>query len=423
MKSPKHLQQFITGSAFVLLGNFIIGFLNYFTRRAMAEQLSVVDYGSFYAAFSLFAIITSFLDMGLGHAGTVFVAEQKERIRETFSLLFLLKSFIGISFGCFIFIFRKSIALHYLSGDVSDMIGLFGLYVCLVTINSVFHAYFFGKKLFAANSIFLCSISATILIGASLLIPRYQLSGAVSAYCIAYALFIPIQLIYVFRHGHFFLSARIGGDLSYKLLSLIGVLAIISSIRTILFYIDSVMLTKMQGAEATAVYNIALPVTQLVLSLLALSSVFLPIAIDFAKNKEYSRLKVYVHWAAVCTFLMMPFFVFFSICWGNFLIRIMFKASYVDSASVLLPYLLVGYLFANLAFFITQIFIAVKKMKILLATSLFVVALNITLNYIFISWYGVKGAAIATMVSYFVYSAVLYIAILLYLKHNGENNG
>ena len=72
--SKSHLKIFICGSAVSLLGTVLLGIVNYLTRRFLCCSLSIADYGTFYSAFALLAMVFGICDLGLTQSGTMLIA-------------------------------------------------------------------------------------------------------------------------------------------------------------------------------------------------------------------------------------------------------------------------------------------------------------------------------------------------------------
>ncbi len=419
MNLPNHLKLFISGSLITIGGNMVLGLINYLVRRTMAERLSATDYGCFFGAFSLLAILLAFLDLGMVNAGTILIAEEHEKNGEIFSLLFFLKMILGLTAAVIIFLLRNVIADHYLGGTGAAMTGVLAFFVLFNALDGTFVSYYCGHKFYQTGNIFRCSIAFLLLMLVFSLSRTFAAVGAAAAYVLAYVVFCPIQLFWICRNGKFRLTTKISPYTGKRLLALIGILAVITCMQTLLFNMDSVMLTLMCGPEATAVYNIALPITQLLLSVLVFASVFLPMAVDMVGQKRYDRLRRYVGGALFCTLAVLPC-VFWGSRWcGGFLIALFFKSSYSYSAAPVLPWLMSGYLLFSFGSFVTQILIAMRRMTLLLSISTATVACNFALNCLLIQLYGASGAAMATFFAYALFAALTLAAFVRKSESSG----
>lgn len=410
---PNHLRLFISGSLITIGGNIILGFINYLVRRVMVYQLPATDYGCFFGAFSLLSILLAFLDLGMVNAGTVLIAEQQEKKGEVFSLIFFLKLLSGLIVATILFFLHNFIANSYLGGNGATILGILAFFVLFNCLNGAFISYYNGNKFYQVGSFFRCAIAAVLLALVFLLTREFATTGAATAYLLAYAIFCPFQLIWVCHNGKFRLTTKIPFETMKRFLALIGILAVITCMQTLLFNLDSVMLTWLHGPEATAAYNVALPITQLLLTILVFASVFLPIATDLVKQREFNRLRHYVIGALFCTLAALPC-VFLGSRWvGSFLVALLFKDSYVQAAAPVLPWLMNGYLLFSFGSFVTQILIVMRCVWFLLWISGATVISNFIMNYYLIRTRGASGAAMATFVSYSFF-AILNLCCFLW---------
>ena len=89
MKLPDHLKLFISGTLISIIGNIVLGLINYLVRRVMAENLTQAEYGKFYGVFALISIIVAIFEFGVVNAGTVLIAENQPQRNMFFSFLLL----------------------------------------------------------------------------------------------------------------------------------------------------------------------------------------------------------------------------------------------------------------------------------------------------------------------------------------------
>jgi len=400
MKFPEHLRLFISGSAITIGGNVVLGLLNYLVRRTLALQLTPFDYGLFYGSFSLISTILGFLDLGMTNAGTVLIAEDEKKADGTFSSIWILKVIFGAVAALLFFLLRHVIAAHYLDGQGADMLGLLAVCILFATIDGAYVSYYCGKKLYQAGTFFRCSIAGLLLGLVYFLSTRWGITGVAASFALAYMIFCPIQLWWISRHGRFKFFHGNDPEGWKRLFLMIGVLAIISGMQTLLFNMDSVMLTALRGPEETAVYNIVLPITQLLLAFCVFASVFTPIAVNLVKVGAFHLLKKYVLAGTIITAGLLPAVFFGGVWCGRFVISILFRSDYAEAAMPILPWLLCAYLVSSLAMFLVQILVAMRRTKSLIVTAILTVVCNLVLNFLLIRYDGARGAAIATFLSY-----------------------
>ncbi len=408
MKLPEHLKTFITGSLITIGGNLVIGLSNYLVRRTMVFQLSELEYGCFYGAFSLVLILTAIADLGLVNTGTVLISENRQKANIFFSAVLYIKMLIAGGVSILFYVFRGKIATHYLGGMGSNMLVLLSFFIFLVAVSDAFNAYFYGNKFFRSSCIFR-SITAFLLWGAVILLTKNGSgSGAAAAYIIAYLTTIIIQFFWISRRDKICSPFLISRSLYGKIIKFSGPLAVIACIQIILANLDSVMLTYLCGPETVAIYNVALPITQLLLSVLIFATVFLPIATDLAKAEKYNQLKKYAYYGLFITGVGLPLLFWICKLGGEFLITLLFKSSYAEPAARLLPWLMCGYWLFAAGAFIMQILIAMRRVKVLLVIVISTLCCNIILNYCLIKRFAELGASLSAFLSYLFFTVAVF---------------
>lgn len=84
--------------------------------------------------------------------------------------------------------------------------------------------------------------------------------------------------------------------------------------------------------------------------------------------------------------------------------------------------LIIGYLFHSLAGYLGTVYTTVKKTKILFYSTAIAAGCNIVLNIILVKIFGTMGAAIATLVSYFVAFMIRRVDVKKYIKIESETS-
>ncbi|GAI17309.1 unnamed protein product, partial [marine sediment metagenome] len=132
-----YMRKAIRGVGIVFSLSILAAFINYLVRLVLARNLSVEDYGLFYAALALVLFIGLFKTLGLNKALGKFVAEFKVKKRydliknsiiSSFSMQFILSGLIAL----FLIIFSDFFALNYLRRpDASIVIKILAIVIWL----------------------------------------------------------------------------------------------------------------------------------------------------------------------------------------------------------------------------------------------------------------------------------------------------
>lgn len=172
--------------------------------------------------------------------------------------------------------------------------------------------------------------------------------------------------------------------------------------------IDQVMIKNFMTDEAVGLYSAAVRLSEMwfFVPQLVCSSVF-PAIINSRKTDPilYRRrmgwLYSFMFWLAVAIAIPISFF-------SHFIIGVIFGAAYLASAGVLRVYVWAG-ISVFLGTAIGQYLVAENFTKIYFIATFSGAVINIILNLVLISHYGIIGAAIATLISYSWVIVVLFL--------------
>lgn len=173
-------------------------------------------------------------------------------------------------------------------------------------------------------------------------------------------------------------------------------LALASAAATVYTRCDSVMLGMMLSTTEVGIYSISSKLISTIQMLIVpiQTTIFIKM-IDWFDNKEkyernYIRITSIMTWIAILgvllSFIILPE------------ILSLLKPEYLPALDVY-KILSVGSIFAYNAILRSSHFTLIKKGNILMITQLITVIINIILNYLFISVWGMNGAALATVIS------------------------
>ncbi len=234
------------------------------------------------------------------------------------------------------------------------------------------------------------------------------LNGIVASYTLAIVVTWLCVAVYSFRKQRVVpLSLRSGGfgrELLRFSLPVFGV-----AIMGLVFaWTDTLMLGRYAGPADVGIYNIAISLVRLLTFVIGSAGfVFMPLVGElFSKglNEEIRRVyQVLSKWVFSATLPI--FFVLFF--FPEMTITFLFEQRYAVSAESL-RILSLGYMFYVFMGLNTLVITALGLQKELVKTSIAGIVLNIVLNYLLIKkmGMGIQGAAIATAVSYTVFSSM-----------------
>ena len=409
-----YLKIFFRGSSVSLAGTGLVGIVNYLVRRKMSIDLPIAEYGAFYSMFALFSLVFALADIGLTQTGTLMIAsaEDPRRREAVFSQLFFLKGVSSILCSCGIVVFFEASGRAEL---IAPGLLLMGVFFVFQTLNGTLQALWNGLKKFGTQQFFYlltAGLTLALLYGTR---GAGTLGKATLCFTIASGAVLLGGLIYSQIGGLGRLRLQFRREICRTLVLTGGQIAISTSLLSFMYHLDTIMLNALRGPESAGMYNVALPLMQIVQALMVFPAVFLPIAVEMERQEEYVKLLRFVGGAVLVTAAAVgPVWGFFH--WsGAFLIRILFDAKYVAAAPAA-TVLCVGLLFFTLGNFLLQIMFCLRKTGVMVAISVAAAVSNFVLNYVLIGRYDFLGAAQATLLSYLIFALLTGAALTYVLK-------
>lgn len=212
---------------------------------------------------------------------------------------------------------------------------------------------------------------------------------------------LPVFLIAVYIVFYFFKKSRPTVNGQYWKFAITYSLPIIPHgiSQVILSSFDRIMIKNMIGAAEAGLYNFAFTIYSLVKVVsTSLDNVWKPWIYEKMDAKDYSAIKR----QATKYAFGMALFTAMVVMVAPELIKILGAREYWESTSCVVPVVIGGY-FAFIYTLPVMIEYFYGKTKFIAAGTMLAAALNVVLNYIFISRFGYIAAAYTTMLTYFLY--------------------
>jgi O-antigen/teichoic acid export membrane protein len=190
-------------------------------------------------------------------------------------------------------------------------------------------------------------------------------------------------------------------------------------------YADILMLGPIKGPEAVGLYKVAFQVAMLAgFTLQAVSVAIGPTIASLHVKRERARLQRVITQGTRAAFLIsLPL----GLAWvlaGRWFLAMLFGQEYIGTAMTL-ALLTVGQLINLIAGPVHQVLIMTSHEDKATKGWALAVGINVSLNAIFIPWWGIEGAAIATLVSMVVWNILLavwiYKELSIYMSVLGSN--
>lgn len=416
---PSNIENFLRGSLVTFSGALLLGILNYFVRRVLANGLPAKDYGFLFASMSLILLTLAFLDLGLGKASTIlqsrYLSEgNAEQSGTIYSLTFWLKLGLGLVTALVFWLLTPFLLTHYFKYEPGGFtFRTLSVSIPLAAAGGVLLATLDAHRAFGAKVVLTCIRSSVVLLSVFLFFTMGFSKGVSMAYIAGplVVIIVGIPLIRL-RHGQ---SPSLN-DLTkaspvlHELFHLSKWVAVSTTGLLAMYNLDTLMLAYFTDMEHVALYNIALPIMQIIQSMMIFPIVFLPIATRMWHQKEIAELRNVCHVVISLMVILLWPITFFFLFNGQLVVTLLFDAKYTGAA------LAAAILCAAMCVFVICQFLlnvlnAMGRQQVVGKIVLMGVVVNGVANVVLIYFLGIEGAALATCVSYVVIAVAAFIVL------------
>jgi O-antigen/teichoic acid export membrane protein len=383
------------------IGQGINVIVNFLFLPYMARVLSYEDYGSYGQVLLISSFTIALFSFGLSQIIFVYLTKKDTQGSVLTSNLFagLLLGFLS----CGALFFSSDLFANYLENPaISRLIKIYSFTSIFIIPFASINAYLVFKDK-VKSSVGISVLSN--LIKVILVVYAIQIHESIGLSL----LFIGISSIIQFSIGCFLIRNKVNFSFPKQLLleqlqkglplGLTGILG------TGILYIDGLMVSKIEGVEAFAIYrNGAIEVPYLAAVYASIAAIILPeVAKLYAKGSfaEIVRLKKKVIQNTMM--ITYPVLIFLLFNATDFIILYLGE-KYSESALIFAVFNLTLLMRVN---DYHDVIVSANRSKLLLCYYGFVFILNVILNYFFIIYLGILGAAIATVSSLFIFAYIL----------------
>ncbi|MGZ4851487.1 MAG: flippase [Candidatus Bathyarchaeia archaeon] len=369
-----------------------------------ARYLGPELFGLLTFALAFTGILGLLLDLGLNNLAVREVSRDKSRANKYISNITFIKLIMGaITFGL------AAVAVHSLgyTGETIAVVYLLTLSTVFAAVTASFYVIFQSFERMEYQSVAGILSSLLMLTGAIILISRgagvvafAATSLITSALVLGYSFFVYVRKFQLFKAE---------ADLNFWWPTIRQALpfGLSSVFVTIYFWIDSLMLSLIQGNQAVGFYNAGY---RLVFSLLFIPSVF-STAVFPAMSRFYisSRDALQLMWKEFLRFMLIlsiPIAVGTTLLAGR-IVALIFGEGYAPSVAVLqlLIWSLV-FIFANATF--VRLFESANKQIVVTKITGLMVIINVAINLVLIPKFSYVGASFAILITEFIALVILF---------------
>ena len=416
----------VRGAATIFVISILAAFLGYLIRFLLARNLSVEEFGLFYAIFAFLGLLGIFKSLGFDKALIKFIPEFKHQrknnlIKSSIIYVSIIQLITNTIIIVLIYLLSNYLSIHFFhNNQASVILKLMAIAFFIDSFVFVLKFAFQGfqkMKLFAGiDLIRMILILIVVFIGFKL---NYKILSPVAAYII-----VPLVLIFIFTpilikivfpkfiKSKFVLDVKI-----FKKISKYSLFVMAGGVGTlILGYTDSIVLTYFSGLENVGLYNIALPTARVLIFFpMAIMGVLLPLTSELWVKKEKVLLKAGIDLLYKYSIIVILPLVFIMLSFTELLINVLYGKSYI-LASNAMKILVIGMIFATLFAINSSFFSGIGKPKIITKIVYTAAIFNLISNLILIPIIGIIGAALTTTIGYFIMMLMGLIIIRKFIK-------
>jgi O-antigen/teichoic acid export membrane protein len=411
----------IKGFAIVFVMNIIAAFLGYLIRIVLARNLTVAEYGLFFAIFTLINFLSVFIGLGTGEALVKYIPEflvkkKHDMIKNSLIIALLMTSMTIIILAILLLVFSDFLAKHYFKNALAVPVLLLFIFIMLLSnlkgiLRYVFQAF---QKMTLYSLVYLAENFLILVLFLCFFAFKKNIFSAAYAQVAAYFIVSLVFSFSVFRVFNFFkYKISLKKELFKKLLRF-GIPVMASGIGGIIIvYTDTLVLTYFRPMEEVGVYNVVVP-TAMILQFFATSiaTMVFPMVAELWAKKRKDYLALGLKMLYQYSFVIITPAALLLLSFSRIVLRLMFGEQYVIGA-VAMQVLLIGIIFLGLHSITSTILGGIGKpaisTKILLEGAL----INFLLNLLIIPKLGMIGAALTSLIAY----AYVAIRCIFKLKH------
>ncbi len=409
-KKINYTKKAVRSVGIVFFVSLISAFIAYLIRFVLAKNLSVEDYGLFYAVLSIILLVVLIEKLGLDEALTKFIAEfrarkKKSLIKSSIISIFFITSAMSILLTIVLIMSSNFLAVNYFHNPKAQiLIILLAVFLIFRQVTFLIKGIFRGFGDMANYSLLDMTRNVLILLicfigflfTKSILVPAF-------AYLLSSIFLIIIFIPLIFKIFPEFKEIRLrySRPLILRLLKFGMPMILGSACLFILEYIDTIMLTYFSGLRSVGLYNVAYPLASILSYFgVAVATVVFPFASELWAMRYKDKLQAGVNLIYRYAFIIMWPFSVIMFAFPELVLSVFFGAKYLE-ASAPLKILSIGMLFLALANINGQIISGIGKPKTFTKIIVISSLLNVILNLILVPLYDILGASIATSLSFF----------------------
>src|SRR3989338_10278453 len=399
----------LKNAVIVFVISIVAAFIGYFVRIFFARNLTVEEFGLFYATIAFLGFFSFFKGLGLDTALTFFIPKftaksEFQNIKNSIIYASIVLLVNNIIFLIIILIFAKYLGVNFLKHDFGPIVLILmaiSLFVdsFVFLIKSSFQGF---QKMGLFSSVDIIRMILILAISLIFFKMDYGILSPVIAYIITSLILLFVYFPFLYKNFDAFTKNKFFWDKPlFKRLRKYGIQVIlISSVGIVIGYSDQLMITYFRGLEEVGIYSAVLPTAMLTWYITsAIGYVLLPITSELWNKGMKKELRKGIELIYRFSLILMLPASLLIITFSDIILESFYGSNYVVGSTAL-KILAVGIMLHSFHGINGGIFSGIGKPDIITKIAGTGAILNILLNFALIPEFGFLGAAIATLVTY-----------------------
>jgi len=388
------------GTLWIMFSQIVFMFSNYLIHIFLGRTFGPELYGVFGIVLSLIVIVQIFLQKGLPQAVSKFIAEHKDKQKSIYKTSIRLQFYLAAFFTLIYFLGADMIATSFLKDpELTNYLRFSSILILPMAFFALYSSGFLnGARLFKQQSYtrVIHSLAKLFLVFLAVFV-GFRIYGLVGAYIIA-------TIIAFFAAKFFFKVKQTEVLFSKKKLIFFALpIIIFSAAYKLTRYLDLLFIKRILADDSLAgFYTSAMTLSEISLFLFAaLPFTLLPSISKSTAEKDIKTTNSYINKSLRYALLLMIPLAFLISATSKNIISLLYSSKFIDAAPAL-SILVFGATFLSLFSINCSIITGSGKPKIAMLFGSILIPISISLNYLLIPVYGIKGAAISTTITTFL---------------------
>ena len=410
----------VFGVGIIILLHLVAALFGYGFRFVLARNLTVEEYGLFYSVLAFFLLFSTIKDLGIGNALVItlpklWLKKKWGSVKSCVLMTYGFKLVLGGVFALLFWFLAPWLADNlFKTNEAAYLLRIMAVVFFLGVNEEIFISVFLGLQKY---SHFACiELFKKIFLFAFLLVfLKYGLQAPAFAY-LTTAIVLPFVLYALLRRTFPRIEAGAFSGPELKTLVLLGLPFVINTATySIVSYFDTLLLTSQRTLHEVGLYNVALPTAMAVLYFLyAFDSVIQPLASELYHAKKKNKLGLGLSLLHKYVFTGILLICMLLVVYAGPLIHLLYGQAFLPAVNTL-RMLMIGILCYSITLMNLSVLSGIGQPKQVAKIQVYAAILNVVLNLILIPVWGMNGAALATVLSYFLALLLSFQQLGLYV--------